>query len=112
LILLCLEQLAVSDSTSDLMAMLDQKAQEQTEQNLSSPGTSHRLLDLFKQPTLDELVVAEDVSDWESGKPVIRGFSVKEDMNKKGMRKSKKGNHFGTGSGMQMEVKSYRCGQK
>jgi len=56
-------------------------------------------LDVFKRPDEDVPEIKEFFSPWTIGEPLVRSCAVKEDMNKRGMRRAKKRPmHWGSGS--------------
>lgn len=102
------------DETEDLLALLDSKsaknlgrsktvgriniATNSSDNNNATEDSRHvnRLKDLFQQP---KQIAINEHPKWTKGNPIIRDLGLKEDINRKGIRKTKKKTKmFGTGN--------------
>lgn len=88
------------------MALLDAKAKpsESLDPFSSSsqpPAASNKLpsfLSIF-QPTEEAKTSDNSPRSWSSGQPIVKDYSVKEDPNKRGLRRTKKKAQYWQGSG-------------
>lgn len=102
--------LTIIKESADLLNVLDKKVQESPTPAESKPTSSRpSVLDIFDlgkpepEPEREQANSMEITQNtWTPGQPLIAGYAVQEDINKRGMRRKKK-NWQATGK-VEMEV--------